>query len=293
LSAECTRCGRPTDGTVCHPEASALADALGIAAGHAEDAETVIARQARYGGGSRGGSDEPLPVDLTASARLDAVENTIGTWARHVVDARGTELPARRPRLGPTCERIDCGHGSCLAIALRRPPRTLAAAAGWLSTQVEWLRHRPEAGEAFDELHDACTQLARLVDRPPDRDLVGMCDCGKVLYAAHGRTLIQCPQPRCKLVWHVERSRDILRRALDDKLFTAAEAARLLVHLDDGDRGTEQIRKLINKWAERGRITADGEIGGEPVYRFGDLGERLAGATRRTARVAEDERLSA
>lgn len=289
-AAQCVRCARPApDAYACHHCALSLAETLQNAAGHAEDAETVIARQARYGGGSRGGSSEPLPVDLTASARYAAVENAIGTWARHVVEERGMELPVRRPTVGPLCEDLGCEHSSCARIRSRRPPSGLARAAAWLATQVGWLRKRPEAREAFRELHDACDQLARLVDRPPDKELVGMCDCGRTLYAAHGRGVVTCPEPKCKLQWHVERSRKILRDALDGKLFTAGEAARLAVRLDDGDRTTEQVRKLINAWASRGLVAAHGvDRYGDPTYRFGDVLERLARTPRRAAREAAE-----
>lgn len=283
----CVRCGRPTaDGYACSPCGHILAQSLQDASGHAEDAEAVLARQTRYSAGGRGGSDEPLPVDLTAAARYRVIENTIGTWARHVVEERGTELPSRLPKQGPVCERIDCGHGSCLGIALRRPPRTLPAAANWLATQIEWLRKRPEADEAFAELGDACADLARLVDRPADKELVGVCDCGKVLYAPIGRGVVQCPMPLCKLVWNVDESRAILRRHLDDKLVTAAEAAHLGQYLDT-DRTQEQIRRLVNKWAERGQIEAHSAIDGDAVYRFGEIFERLATTQRRQRRDTE------
>jgi len=340
----CVCCGRPTaDGYACHADALSLAQKLREAAGHAEDAWTVLARQARYGtGGSArkpeaeparsaevnrrnpvaafgwqasverpkagGLRAEPIPVDLGASERLGDVANTITAWARHVCETRGTELPARRPQLGPlcagTCEHGPlcagtCEHDSCAGIQRRLPPSALGEAAAWLATQVDWLRKRPEAGEAFDELTDACTRLRALVDRPATQALVGMCDCGKVLYAPDGRTVVQCPEKLCQMVWHVARSRDILRDALREKLFTAAEAGHLAAYWDE--RTSEQIRKLISMWVQRGRLTAHGWIAGStgtdeersPTYRFGDVIDRLANTPRRTARAAEDERVSA
>jgi hypothetical protein len=201
-----------------------------------------------------------MPVDLAASAKLRPIENTIGTWARHVAEEARQTIP---PPVWPSFNRT-------------------AAAARWLSLHVDWLRGRPEADEAFGELHDACRELVRLIDRPADRELVGMCDCGKVLYAPHGRTEVTCPVPTCELRWDVAESRAILRRALDGKLVTAAEAARLGQYLDT-DRTQEQIRKLINAWSSRSLIVAHGEIDAEPAFRFGDVSERLARTPRRTA----------
>jgi hypothetical protein len=278
-------CGKPVaDGYARAECAQKLAEVLTVAAGHAEDAWTVIARQARVGtaGGTRRPEQEPVPeedlrrnavtefgwqasierpmvgalrpepgpADLGAFDRLRAVENTIGTWVRDL-DGDGTNL---------------------------------AEAARWLAGHADDLRHHPAAGEAFGDLHDACRQLERLVDRPAERELVGMCDCGKVLYAAGGRAVVQCPQPTCKLEWDVADSRDILRAALRGKLFTAAEAAHFAAHWDD--RTSEQIRKLINKWTERGRIAAHGTIRSDPIYLFGDVLDRLAESPPRRTAVA-------
>jgi hypothetical protein len=292
----CVRCGRPTaDGFACHTCALGLAQALTVAAGHAEDAEAVLARQTRYGAGGRGGNDEPLPVDLTASVRLAAVDNTIDTWARVVLDETGQSLSPWRLAAGPLCPPTGtrCAHDSCETIRRRWPISSLGMAALWLAGQVEWLRKHPAAGEAFRELHDACAQLARLVDRPPDKELVGMCDCGKVLYAAYGKVVIQCPLVTCKLVWDVADSRDILRRHLGDKLVTAAEAARLAAYLDT-DRTQEQIRKLINAWASRRQVAAHGvDRDGEPTFRFGDVAQRLATTPKREQRARESAEMGA
>lgn len=324
-AALCVCCGKPVPDTAyaCSSCALRLAESLREASGHAEDAWTVIARQARYGGagGARKAEPEPavtaedarrnpvttfgwaasvekprasalvaepMPGDFDAAARLGDVGNVVTTWARHVCETRGMELPARRPLLGPLCDGgIECGHASCAGVRHRRPPSALGEAAAWLATQVEWLRKRPEAREAFDELHDACGMLRRLVDRPASDRLVGMCDCGKVLYAANGRTVVQCRERTCGMTWHVDRSQQILRDHLDEQLLTAAEAARLAVHLDGGDRGVEQIRKLINAWSARGQIAAHGRYDGEPSYRFGDVASRLAQTPTRKQRDHE------
>jgi hypothetical protein len=277
----------------CPADALSLAETLVIAAGHAEDAETVIARQTRYGGGSRGGSSEPLPVDLTAAARYDAIENAIGTWTRHVLEAQEIDLPAWQAYAGPPCAAGWCEHDSCREVRGGRPTSDVAVAAAWLATQTGWLRKRPEAGEAFAELEHACRDLARLVDRPADQELVGMCDCGKVLYAPRGKVAVTCPVPTCKLRWNVAESREILRKALRGRLFTASECARLGAYWTD--RTQPQIRALITTWTrpDRQRITARGWIpnedyvgdGEEPegwsTYLLGDVLDLLAQTPRR------------
>jgi hypothetical protein len=312
----CPCCETPTpDAYVCQRCGSALAGALREAAGHAEDAPAVLARQARYGTGSRGGSEEPLPVDLTASTRYAAVSLAANGWMSVLIEeGYAAEPEPWRPLAGPLCPPVRpgdeprkgnrCEHRSCAAIRDQGSPSPLARVLAWLAANVGLLRRHPDAKTAFAELHAAAHQLARLVDRPADKDLVGMCDCGKTLYAAAGRREVTCPVPTCQLTWHVERSREILLRALDDRLMTAGEAAKLAVRLDDGDRSTEQVRKLINKWGVRSELAAKGSVWREPnaaelkqdpdhpmveepLYRFGDVAERLARTQRREPRDRE------
>ncbi len=331
----CARCAKPlADGAVvCRQDARELAQRLTEAAGHAEDAWTVLARQTRYGtaGGIRKAETEPaladvdqrrnrvtqfgwaaslerppvgalrsgpMPPDLAAGATLDDVGNTVTTWARHICETRSVELPARRPLLGPLCDQgMDCAHPSCMGIRFRRPPSALAEALSWLATQAEWLRHQPEAAEAFDELDDACAQLARLVDRPGrgGERLVGMCDCGRTIYASHGRDVVQCKP--CGARWNVTESHDILLKHLDGKLVTVPEALDMAGWLDV-DRTREQIRKLLTGWVGRGQVLAHGQVWRDPTdaeraadpeiglvavptYRFGEIRQRLAETPRR------------
>lgn len=305
----CARCGSVlADGAViCRREAQELAETLLAAAGHAEDAEAVISRQTRYGAGGRGGKSEPLPVDLFASARYAAVSNTVGGWMRLLVEEGYAREPEPwRPLAGPLCPPVRpgdepregnrCAHGSCVAIRDQVTPVPLAAACGWLAGHVSALRKHPDAGAAFRELHDTCAQLERLVDRPATGDrLVGMCDCGKILYAPHGRDLVKCKA--CGQRWNVTKSQEILLGHLDGKLVTVPEALDMAGWLDV-DRTREQIRKLLTGWAGRGQVLAHGQVWRDPTdaeleadpevwqvavptYRFGEIRARLAETPRR------------
>jgi hypothetical protein len=95
-TALCVVCGRPTpdQAYACTAETARAAAQL------AEIAElTGPARDVAHGQtsrGSNGGSGKPgsrLPLDLGATARLDAVEQTLATWARHISAERGVALP--------------------------------------------------------------------------------------------------------------------------------------------------------------------------------------------------------
>lgn len=244
-------------------------------------ARDVAQRQARRGSG--GGSGKPgstLPIDLTATAKLDAVVNSLGTWVRVIAEERGVPAEIHGDGIMGAGERDRVG---------RDGRDDLSGSARWLRGHCEWMRHRPEVDEFLTDV-EACARVIRsIADHAADkRVIVGMCDCGKTLYAPRGRQVITCPD--CEAHWDVDVSRDGLRGHLDERLVTAAEAAHLAGFLDT-DRSGEQIRKLVNKWAERGELSVD-LTGDEPRHWFGNIAARLAAAPRRVARVAEMERVS-
>jgi hypothetical protein len=107
--------------------------------------------------------------------------------------------------------------------------------------------------------------------------IVGVCDCGQYLYAYEDQPIATCRE--CGSRWEVETSRKTLEDALVDRLFTAAEAAVLLMRFELTENRT-RTRKNIVMWAQRGLITAHGQVDGSPTYRLGDIIER---ATRSVA----------
>ena len=238
-------------GYVCDDCGERLTEDLRLTAKIANESSVTIARLDRLGAsGRRTDPAPPLPVNLAAIQDYDDVVNTVTTWARHVGEERGLGLP----------------YGG------RRP---LAVAADWLASpqwrHVEWLRHRPEAEEAFDELAYACGLLERSVGRPPDRVLVGRCGCGEYLYALARADQVACRG--CGTTYNVEATRQLMRDELDDMLFTAAEIATLAAYLGLADR-RDSARKLINKWSERGLVVIHA-YQGEAAYRFGEVVDRL------------------
>jgi hypothetical protein len=282
----CDLCGNPTDGFVCPRCTAETAGYLRHVVDLAGEVETNVARLSRYA--SRGGhraapaddvergpsvvnrrqpvpafgwpasKDRPkpgalrataLPVDLNASARAAHAFNDVTTWARTVEEERGIQV----------------------VVASGQHPA--AAAASFLLAQLDWLRHQPYADEANEQLRAAGAVVRRIVDAPPQRLIVGQCDCGAYLYAYEGAATVVCED--CKLRWDVQVSRAGLREALREYLMTAAEAAVLLALFGlAGDRN--RCRKTIVMWAVRGRLERRGEFEGDPVYRFGDVLDRAA-----------------
>ncbi len=246
----CALCGRPVVDMsyLCDREGDRLRLELERVALVAGEAMTTIAKQARIGnGGRRTDPEVPLPVNLAAAADHDAAVNTLTTWARHVHEESGRPLP-----------EVD-GH-------------PLAGLAAWLADQLDWLRHRPEAEEAFDEIGDACRVLVRVVDRPAERIIVGQCGCGEYLYAVRGREYVTCSG--CGTTYDVEAARDLLRESLDQRLCTAAEIALLAAYLGLAGK-RDAIRNKITVWAGRGLVVRHSEIRGEPAYVFGEVVARL------------------
>jgi hypothetical protein len=264
----CDRCGRPVvdSSYVCTDCVRPVRRDLETVAKVAGEAATTVAKLDRIGHGSRRSDpDPPLPVNLEAGEDHDAAVNVLTTWARHVHESSGRALPA-----------VDGQH-------------PLAVLATWLVDQLDWLRHRREATEAVEGLSEACRILVRVVDRPPERIVVGQCPCGEYLYAIRAAPAVTCRS--CGASYDVDATRAMLRRQLGQTLMTAAEIATLATYLGlTGSRGT--TRKLINQWASRGLIAAHGsyhvddedqadEDGVAGLFRFGDVIERLAVSRRR------------
>jgi hypothetical protein len=158
--------------------------------------------------------------------------------------------------------------------------------AGWLAEQVVWLRHRPEAAEALDELADAARLAVRTVDNPPDRWYAGSCyaaladggRCEGELYPVTGVRVIRCPacpaehDPDARRRWLLDEARDQLAHAG----WLAAALTRLT--------GQTVTAASIRGLAHRGRIATRGvDESGRPQYQVGEVWA----VVRRVARERE------
>lgn len=272
-------CGRPVDGTtLCRGCVKTLAWALANIAGDHADLDTLRTRQTRYHDPAplrSGGGPIPLPVDHRftdpqgadthshqhwgAGTDLDWVtRNTITTWVRIVLEHH-PHLP------GPRRDTI----GSCCA---------------WLMTHASRIAVADYGPDLLDELCHLEKQLARFVDRPPDRWYAGPCTaglsglagtwlCGTDLYAAHGDTEVTCRD--CNTTYPVEHRRAWLLAHAEDEWHTATAIARAVVVWTDYDRGETRLVRRISDWTRRSRIEVrdhqliDGRH--RPRYRLGDV----------------------
>ncbi len=92
----CVRCGRPTpDGYACADETRKAAEQLRQLADMLPAARDVAHGLSRRGGGGNasGKPGSQIPIDLTAMAKLDAVQGELTTLARHIAETRGVPLP--------------------------------------------------------------------------------------------------------------------------------------------------------------------------------------------------------
>lgn len=246
---ECVICQRAVDGTAyaCTDCAGRAAEHLATVADLTPAARAVAAGMTRRGtsvGGSGGGSR--LPIDLGATSRLDAMQARITTWARHVAGERGHQLPAGAD--------------------------PLEAAARWLVSHVEWLRHRQEVTEAYADFATTARVIAGTVDGPGDRRWLGQCGapledgpCRADVHARAGATTARCRE--CGASLDVALRRAELGRLVRGYAFSATEIAAAYPHIRAG---------RIRTWAMRGRIQPCGEVDGRPAYDLGEVLDRAA-----------------
>jgi len=292
VTTDCEQCSRPLpdQAYVCSTCAGLLRVDLLRIVDLAGEVETAIVKLTRYGSGGRSG-ERPVPFDEKAVERAAMVGNTVATWARHVAESRGRRLPEWTRVQGPLCRlgmalplldrsRPSCAHGSCADIRRRGRAIGVALAADWLVEQVEWLRHQPEAAEAFGELRDASRDLQRLVDRPVSRWYAGPCwepiggvdedgeqlRCQTVLTAAPGATKVRCRE--CGTEYDAKARKQWLLDEARGALVHAELMARALTALGIEDVTAARVRGM----ARHGRLMAKGSnAAGDPTYRVGDV----------------------
>jgi hypothetical protein len=278
----CPRCDRPIhdQAYICGPCGSRLAKDLAAVVAIAGEAWTTIARQAANGAGSGRSAEKPLPFSWEAADATDSASNVLITWARHIAEERGIPWMPPPSVQGPLCANRAC-RGCASIAASRRRLHPMSWIARWLREQLDWLRHRREATEAFDELHDACRLLVRTVDRPPVRWYAGPCDgCTLDLYAMPGAAKVRCRE--CGTDHDAEARKMWLLECAEDLLAHAALVAKALTAL-----GYPVAEATVRSYAHRGRILEKGrDEQARALYRVGDVLELVRDNERRRERVA-------
>jgi len=263
---QCARCGRPMRhdtaliDTAC---AAMLRRHLGTVARIAGDITLTVARLDEINRTGPGRPDDlgwwktgdaleaiRLPPRFEAAERHDAAAGELTTWARLIAEERG--LTIYRYAVSPT--------GSVFV------DHPLRRAALFVAFHLEWLRHRPNADEAWPALLTACGELVRVVDRQAEGNLVGMCHCGMAVYSDQTG-----PCRRCGEAVDMSQTREQLIAAMGERTVTASEAAKWVATLGFVTDAAK-LRKLIWAWADRGHLAP---LDDTPRYRFGDVLNRV------------------
>jgi hypothetical protein len=247
-----------------------LARALGDVPWLDEELEVTITKQKgvdyrRVGGGkgARKANERPLPASWGASEARGHLKALLVSWALY-------------------CSQEGVRHRET---SNDLPADNLVALSRWLIWRVDGLMLHDIGSEAVDEITSAVAHCHRLIDRPADRQYLGTCPTclsGR-LFSRAGSAWANCEE--CDTTHDAEEIRVKLLAELDDRLCTAAEIAKLSTYLGlKADR--EQVRKRINKWAQRGVLAEAASISDEPTYRFGTVYAMLAADEYRTSKAA-------
>lgn len=262
---ECGVCTRPVgDGLrLCTECGTTLIAHLREIPGLLAELDTARSGQARFAGERVGGksAEVPLPiVDVTRKTeqgvRLlgereqDRVINVVTTWAR------------------------DIGETLCVMT-----PNIFTEVVEWLVARPHELRGHVAAEELHSDILGAVIGLRRVVDRPIDREFLGLCPRdGANLWAEVGESWVRCRT--CREQYSVGELLDKAIEAVEDMLCTIPELLR----------ACEAIKRPVKRrtaywWAHEGilcrrgwltrsqgghRITDHETEGATPVYRVGD-----------------------
>lgn len=295
----CHNCDRPTaDGSlVCTTCIGTLVADLRAVPGLVDDMTVTRARLDRMSRGRNGGksAETALPVRLDkydqrpTDRPLDALNNTVLTWAQDFADYLGVDLYAifTAPGLRVITGYARGGRLGDNATVSTEAFLAIELAAIWMAHHPNDLRHHPAADELFDDITDAVADARRAVDRLPDLSYKGPCaytttdnrgeirTCGRDLYIERGEDFARCPA--CGAHYDVRQlDRQILAR-MHEMVYTTTELIALLNELGHRvPKGTVHTwaarrRMAPRGWKHNGRITDHWIHQNDPaVYRLGD-----------------------
>ena len=268
-------CGAPItdDAYLCTPESRALRTTLTMSVPSLlGELQTTVTRDtvmpaSAIGGGTCDhagdcGCGVSLPWDDHASRVAAGLNNALTTWARVLWE----EVPG-----------------------LAEPITT----AGWLAFNLEHLRHRPWAHEAFTDLTRRTEDGWRAVDRPEDRLYAGPCGattqgelgpqrCARRLWAGLEQSAIRCPA--CGTTHIVADRQALMLSAASGMDLTAPEIASALTLMLRRRVSASSIRS----WAHRGQLEARArDVADRALYRVGDVLELVRRGEQPTTEPTE------
>lgn len=210
-----------------------------------------------------------LPFDEHASERRRLLLQTLTMWADAVAAAAGWTRPLDTP----------------------------VALSTFLVRQISWIRSWEQGPELVERVTGLIRTASRAVDRPPDLKYAGPCGatlvgddglaqiCAEEVYAVEGRPDAECRG--CGAQYPVDERRSWLLSKVEDMLLPASEVAAAVRGL-----GVEVTAAMVRSWAHRRelvskgvrrRLLTDGGVSEQPLYRVGDVLQKVADVERRRA----------
>jgi hypothetical protein len=284
----CVVCERPTaDGYACVDETRRAVEQLRQIVDMVPAARDVAHNLSRRsGGGASGKPGSRLPLDLTATAKLDSVQNALTTWARHIAEERGITRAAAVINAGGL-SGVDGGSGQ----------------------GDQSFDGTDDLDEFLVDIAAAARIVAGIARGPSAQKYLGPCgadvlgeferECEGDVYArvyADGTVARTGTCRTCRATVETDERIAWLDGEVRGHAFRAAEIAQAY-----GLRAN-----TIRVWATRGVLVAHGhDRDGKPLFNVGDVldlaavdaarrvEEQAKRARRAAARAVEDERLSA
>lgn len=118
----------------------------------------------------------------------------------------------------------------------------------YVADSADWLAHRPDALEAFEELEVIVGLIKHTIDTRNPGSYAGPCDvCGLDMYAKPGATIVTCRM--CDLEYDLEPRRQKLLKKARQQIARPAEISRALTSI-----GTPVTPERIRQWVHRGDL---------------------------------------
>lgn len=240
------QCPNPThEAFVCTRCAEQYEVDLGNVPALLADLELAITRRSRFAPVGPGAGND-LPYSKAASDAKDYLVNALVLGIRLLCEPIAKPVPA----LGSD------------AVAMSR----------WLLRYAASVPMRIQGPQITEELRARVSRAMSVIDRPPGREYIGLCQCGLSLWAPKGDDVKEATCT-CGLAYDVQECRDALAYRARSALVTVAEMAEM---------GRIPIN-TIKAWVRRGRLQRRGETkDGAALYRYGEALD-LQADTRRGA----------
>lgn len=332
MTITCHACRANTDANLCQRCVDQLRVALTALPWLLDQLLVTATRQARIGGGSRPREVESdpaeveahlpawlrtrqgaialrstaAPIDWSAADLASAAVNTLGTWARHLAEARGVELPTTivLPAIVEVCRIVTVRRNRWRiteeVVELRPEQRGALDPVPWLLDNIDAIRLDEAAGEIHRDVTALIARVERAIDRRAPEVYAGPCNspdvrvsvhgdtlrpeagiCGADLYGRLGQAVVTCDV--CGAEYDVAERRAWLLKQVCDVW------ARPQVIADALDSLALPVkRKTIDKWASRGVLSPAVVDEGRPYYRVGDVIALVQAAADRMARHASE-----